>query len=251
MRNKNRKRQRLNKRFIPNIFTILNMYLGFSAIILLINGNPLQAAWFVFFAAILDAFDGKLARLLKIESTFGTEFDSFADTISFCVTSSILIYTTWTIGMNPILAIVVSFIPIMLGTIRLAKFNVNNDVVAERYSGLTTPLYANILFSYVLFSNYLFGNLGEPRIGLFLSVLVGILLVMRLELGRIPYLSLKMGKKNNIRLFTALGLLISIIIWKGLVLFPILFLYILWSVIKSVFRNENLVLLEKLRPNRN
>ena len=63
---------------------------------------------------MLDAFDGKLARILGIESTFGTEFDSFADTVSFCVTSSILIYTTWSSGLNPIVAVIFSFIPIII-----------------------------------------------------------------------------------------------------------------------------------------
>ncbi len=128
MKNNRIVRNRINKRFIPNIFTMMNMFLGFTALILIINGDPMRAVWFVFFAGVLDAFDGKLARILQIESLFGTEFDSFADTISFCVTSSVLIYTTWVDGLHPIIAIVLSFIPLLFGTIRLAKFNlISND----------------------------------------------------------------------------------------------------------------------------
>ena len=37
MKNKRMVRKRINKRFIPNIFTVMNMYLGFTAIIFLIN----------------------------------------------------------------------------------------------------------------------------------------------------------------------------------------------------------------------
>ncbi len=251
MSEKNRFRKRINKRFIPNIFTVLNMYLGFSAIVLLINGNPIQAAWFIFSAAILDAFDGKLARILGIESTFGTEFDSFADTISFCVTSSLLIYTTWTTGLHPILAIIFSFIPILLGTIRLAKFNVNSEELSFSYTGLTTPLYANLLFGYVLFSNYLFGNLGDPRIGLALTLIMGMLMVMRFELGVMPYLSFKKGRKNNIRLISGILLLVSIILWEGLLIFPVLICYILLSVLKSLLRSEKLAIAGRIKPDRN
>ena len=43
-------RKHINKRFLPNAFTVLNMYLGFSAIILLISSDPIKAAWFVFAA---------------------------------------------------------------------------------------------------------------------------------------------------------------------------------------------------------
>ena len=43
-------------------------------------------------ACFFDVFDGKLARLLGIPTRFGAEFDSFADTISFCAVPSLIIY---------------------------------------------------------------------------------------------------------------------------------------------------------------
>ena len=243
-------RNKINKRFIPNIFTILNMYLGFSAIILLINGNPVKAAWFVLFAAILDAFDGKLARLLGIESTFGTEFDSFADTISFCTTSALLIFTIWTSGIHPGIAIIISFLPILFGTIRLAKFNINSDEPATSYTGLTTPLYANILFGYVLFSNALFGNWGDQRVAIILVITLGLLMISRVEFGKIPYLSFKKGKMNNIRLITAALFFLSIIIFNGLTIFPVFLIYITWNIIAYVVRLEKFEFLAKLKPGR-
>lgn len=248
MKNRRLIREKINKRFIPNIFTVLNMYLGFSAIILLINGNPIRAAWFVFFAAILDAFDGKLARMLGIESTFGTEFDSFADTISFCTTSAILIYTTWLNGVHPGIAIVISFLPILFGTIRLAKFNV--DTPNKIFTGLTTPLYANILFGYVLFSNAIFGNWGDPRIGVLLVISMGLLMISRVEFGKIPYLSLKRGRINNIRLITIILLFISIILFDGITLFPVFTIYIVWNFISYIVKLEKFAFLTKLKPGR-
>ena len=247
MRDKTKIRKRINKRFIPNIFTVLNMYLGFSAIILIISGDPIRGAWFIFAAGMLDAFDGKLARSLGIESTFGTQFDSFADTVSFCVTSSLLIYTTWVEGLHPLIAISLSFVPLLFGTIRLAKFNlIIDDTPKQYFTGLTTPMYALILFGFILFSNQRFGTNGDPRIALALAISLGFAMISPIKLGKIPSLSIKMGFKNNARLLFAIIVFISIIIWKGLVLFPILILYVLWSVINWIIQSDKINLTDKL-----
>lgn len=249
MKNKQIVRRRINKRFIPNIFTILNMFFGFFAIILLISGDPIRAAWFVFMAGILDAFDGKLARALKIESTFGSEFDSFADTISFCITSSVLIYMTWVDGIYPIMAIIISFIPILFGTIRLAKFNlISDDNPKQYFSGLTTPLYALILFSFVLFSNQIIGTNGDSRIALTLAITLGFAMISPIKFGKIPYLSFKKSKINSIRLSLGLILFGSVIIWQGLILFPVLILYVFWSLIKWIIKPDRLELSDRLSP---
>ena len=252
MKNKQIIRKHINKRFIPNIFTVLNMYLGFSAIILIISGDPLRAAWFVFAAAMLDAFDGKLARMLGIESTFGTEFDSFADTISFCVTSALLIYTTWVNGLHPLIAVILSFVPIFFGTIRLAKFNlISDDNPKPYFTGLTTPLYALILFSFILFTNQKFGTNGDPRIALVIAITLGFALISPIRFGKIPYLSFKKGLINNIRLGSAIILFMSILIWQGLILFPVLILYVLWSVISWIIQPDRLELNDRLASFKN
>ena len=80
------------KKVIPNIFTTLNIFFGFLAIIQVIDGKVVTAAWLITIAAILDIFDGHIARLTKTSSNFGIEFDSLADIISFGFASSILIY---------------------------------------------------------------------------------------------------------------------------------------------------------------
>ena len=249
MRKKQILRKRINKRFIPNIFTVLNMFLGFSAIILIISGDPVRGAWFVFAAAMLDAFDGKLARMLGIESTFGAEFDSFADTVSFCVTSSLLIYTTWVNGLHPLIAVIFSFVPIFFGTIRLAKFNlISEDNPKPYFIGLTTPLYALTLFGFILFTNQRFGTNGDPRIALALAIALGFAMISPIKLGKIPYMSFKRGLKNNIRLSFAVIVFASIIIWQGLILFPVLILYVFWSIINWIIHPDRLELTDRLSP---
>ena len=120
------------KKFIPNIFTLINMFLGFLSIALIINNEPIKAGGFILIAGIFDVFDGKIARILGLESEFGMEFDSMADTISFCVVPSILIYSLYVDNMSKLIGTFISFMPLMFGTIRLAKFNINNPKKTDK-----------------------------------------------------------------------------------------------------------------------
>ena len=102
--------KRKPKHFIPNIITLTNMFLGFLAIGLILKGDPLKAGVFVMIAGMLDVFDGKIARMLGITSRFGMEFDSMADTVSFCVVPSVLVYSLYVEGLSPLLGLIISFI---------------------------------------------------------------------------------------------------------------------------------------------
>ncbi|MBT5115331.1 MAG: CDP-diacylglycerol--serine O-phosphatidyltransferase, partial [Candidatus Marinimicrobia bacterium] len=95
------KQRRKPRHFIPNILTLLNMFLGFLSISLILNDQPLRAGVFIIIAGSFDVFDGKIARMLGIESRFGVEFDSMADTVSFCVVPSVLIYSLYVNGLPP------------------------------------------------------------------------------------------------------------------------------------------------------
>ncbi len=222
----------INKRVIPNIFTVLNMFLGFLAIGQLMEGRIELAGWLIFSAGVMDAIDGKLARMIGIPSKFGTEFDSFADTISFCVAPALLIYVSWVTGLPPLLEGIIAFTPILFGTIRLARFNLLQDENPTPYfTGLTTPLAALGLFSYSLFSQEVYGNLGDPRVGLFLAVLFGVMMVSPIRFGKFPILSFRVSKSNSISLAGILIILVAIAIWKGVILFPIFIFYVSWSII--------------------
>ncbi len=154
-----------HRRFIPNILTLTNMFLGFTAIGLILQREPLKAGNLIIIAGLLDAFDGKIARLLGIESRFGVEFDSMADTISFCVVPAILVNTLYVDGLHPLLGSAVSFLPLMFGTIRLAKFNTGFESgVKNNYTvGLTTPISTITIFSFLMFNFENHGTYGDPR----------------------------------------------------------------------------------------
>ena len=76
-------------------------------------------------------------------------------------------------------------------------------------------------------------------------------MISPIKLGTIPALSLKMGIKNNIRLLMAIILFIGVIIWQGMVLFPILILYVSWSVINWIIQSDKINLTERLSSAQN
>ncbi len=214
------------------------MFFGFFSIGLLINGKPVHAGWIILIAGAFDAVDGKIARLLNIPSRFGTEFDSFADTISFCASPALLIYTVYVNGMEPILGGLISFIPLVFGTFRLARFNLDYSEDKDYFSGLPTPVNALTLYGFFLFHFQLNGQPGDPRSLLVLMVILGFLMISPLRFNKLPILSFKKGKTNSIRL-VGLGIfIISLIIWKGLVLFPILLCYIAYNIINWLINNR-------------
>ena len=77
---------------LPNILTLGGVCLGISSIKFSIDGNFNLAVTLILLAAILDALDGRVARLIKGTSEFGKELDSLTDFVSFGI-APVLIYT--------------------------------------------------------------------------------------------------------------------------------------------------------------
>ena len=73
------------KSYIPNIISLISLFLGFLSILNSFIDNYLLACYFILFAAILDSLDGAVARALGVSSDFGKELDSLVDLISFCL----------------------------------------------------------------------------------------------------------------------------------------------------------------------
>ena len=229
----------LKRSFIPNVATVFNMFLGFMAITLILNGEPIKAGWVMMVGGLFDIIDGKLARLLGLSSRFGTEFDSLADTISFCAVPSILIYSVYVEGLPYLLGAVISFMPLLFGTIRLARFNIDTGENPKPYfTGLTTPLAAITIISFMLFNYQSYGDMGDPRLALVLVAILSFLMISPVRFSKFPLLSFKKGRSNNMRLVGLIIVLLSIIFFRGLVLFPLMAIYIFWSITKWMLDHD-------------
>ena len=111
---------------VPNLVTLLALCSGVTAIRLGIEGRFELAAGAVILATVLDAMDGRLARLLKGTSRFGAELDSLADFVNFGVTPAVLVYL-WSLNALKNLGWVAALALAMACALRLARFNVMLD----------------------------------------------------------------------------------------------------------------------------
>ena len=226
---------------IPNLFTFISLTLGLTALKFAIENKWQIAVSLVVFASFLDNIDGKIARFLGIASRFGAEFDSMADTISFCVVPSILIHSLYVDGLHPLLGSGISFLPLMCGTIRLARFNIDQEKgISRNYTiGLTTPIATITLFSYLFFNYESNGNYGDPRTAIILLALVSFLMISPIHFVKFPLLTFKSGKTNSIILTVFILSAIGIIWFRGLLLLPITILFISWNIVFWLLQTNN------------
>jgi CDP-diacylglycerol--serine O-phosphatidyltransferase len=88
-----------------------------------VEGNYHSAVIAIVVAAILDSLDGRVARLLKGTSHFGTELDSLADFVNFGVAPAFILYL-FSLKALQGLGWIVVLIFAMAVALRLARFNV-------------------------------------------------------------------------------------------------------------------------------
>jgi len=109
---------------VPSFITVLSIFCGFLALLSSFQGKFLYAAQCIGIAFILDGLDGRVARRLKATSEFGREFDSLSDLVAFGVAPASLLYS-WAFGhIADEFGVLVSFVFVVCGATRLARFNV-------------------------------------------------------------------------------------------------------------------------------
>lgn len=135
---------------LPTLFTVGNLFCGYLSIWCSIRGTFEIAAYLIIIAAVLDALDGRIARLTHSASEFGEEYDSLADLVSFGVAPAVLAYS-WGLSDFSRLGWLVSFLFVVCGSMRLARFNIQTHVVDKKYFiGLPIPAAAATLSTLVL-----------------------------------------------------------------------------------------------------
>ncbi|MGE5345784.1 MAG: CDP-diacylglycerol--serine O-phosphatidyltransferase [Acidithiobacillales bacterium] len=130
---------------LPALFTVGNIFCGYLSVDHALKGNFAMAAILIFVAAFLDLLDGRVARMTATTSAFGEQLDSLADVVSFGVAPSVLVYRWGLFGFERV-GLAVSFLFLVCGACRLARFNVQAHVVDKRYFvGLPIPAAAGTL----------------------------------------------------------------------------------------------------------
>ncbi len=131
---------------VPNGFTATSLMLGIGSIVASQQGELEFAGWLIVWCGLLDVCDGLAARLLKATSSFGAEFDSLADLVSFGVAPAILVLNAGLqmahieVGSGYFVALLLSACVFALtAAMRLARFNLGTAAPrGEWFYGLPT-----------------------------------------------------------------------------------------------------------------
>lgn len=108
-------------RMLPSAMTVLAICLGMTSVKFALEGRPTEAMALLAAAAILDALDGRVARVLNATSRMGEEIDSLADAVNFGVAPAFIVYATL-LSHNRVGWIVVLLYTVCI-VLRLARFN--------------------------------------------------------------------------------------------------------------------------------
>lgn len=165
---------------VPSLLTTANIFCGFYSVLEALKGfhNALNssvisdlsaqaairhfdtAAICIGFSVLFDFLDGRIARMTNTTSEFGVELDSLADVLSFGIAPAILAFA-W--GYSPILDLqkvgwAVSFMFLVCGALRLARFNVlarkpvQDKSVKKYFVGMPIPAGASLIAAIVHFT---------------------------------------------------------------------------------------------------
>jgi CDP-diacylglycerol---serine O-phosphatidyltransferase len=178
---------------VPNIFTVMSLCAGLTAIRYGLDERFELALVLIVAAGVLDGLDGRSARLLKITSKLGAQLDSLADFLSFGVAPALLVYL-WTLHQVPTVGWSLVLLFATCCALRLARFNTELEDhkqppwMSRFFTGLPAPAAAGCLVMPMLATFAL--DQAWPRswpLNALVAVVVAVLMV-----SRVPTFSIKM-----------------------------------------------------------
>lgn len=197
------------------IVTYLGVALSISGMALASTGKFSYAILCLALAGACDTFDGKIARAMKNRTRemeiFGVQIDSLCDMVCFGVTPVVISYQ---MGLNSVWGIAVEILFVLCGVIRLAYFNVleelkHTDPAIEQKKGYRGLPITTITIIYPII------YLLRPIVG-DNDIFVIILAIMHLVVAFLYVLDFKLKKPGN-SLIAVMMVLVAIVM--GCILF--------------------------------
>ena len=251
---------------IPNLFTLLNLFLGATAIIFILQTGqtiafinnegytmvdlPEKITWgaiLIFCAAVVDFLDGFLARLFKATSPMGKQLDSLSDVVSFGVAPALIMYQLLRIsyaqeenGLDISIAFLLPALIIACAAAwRLAKFNLD-ETQQYSFKGLPTPAAGLFVASLplILKSPPDLINITDYLINKWVLYII-IVLISFLMVSNLPLMSFKFKDfsiKNNLPKYLLLVIGIVAAIFLQWIAVPILL--VAYVIVSLLFKNK-------------
>ena len=215
---------------LPNILTLGGVCLGISSIKFSIDGNFSLSVTLILLAAILDALDGRIARLIKGTSEFGKELDSLTDFVSFGIAPVLILYF-WELNTYGKLGWAIALIYSVCCVLRLARFNLTKIENQQEwknnfFEGVPAPAGGLLILMPLIYElTDINLNINIKIFTPFLTVMIALLLV-----SKIPTLSLKkisISSKTTVFLLLSAGVIfISLLFYtfETLLIFTVIYL---------------------------
>ena len=262
---------------LPSAFTAANLGMGYYAVMGALRGFQLldedvvraaahfdSAARAIGWAILFDALDGRIARMTKTTTEIGIQLDSIADVLTFGIAPAVLVYA-WGYGAtfadgSPAhkFGWFISFMFLMCGAFRLARFNVqatrprtlaagSAKVDKKSFVGLPIPAAAGLLACVVHFAPQPLavyeGNLPAVYSALMIALIATLSALMVSTIRYSSFKTVGAGRRSTTKaiiLVAAIGMLVWL--FSRYVLLSLLAVYVAHGIV--------LKLASLLRPRR-
>jgi CDP-diacylglycerol---serine O-phosphatidyltransferase len=220
---------------LPNLFTTLNLFAGFYAIVQGMNHEYERAAVAIFIAMVLDSLDGRVARLTRTQSAFGAEYDSLVDMVSFGAAPALIVYE-WALRDMGRVGWIAAFVYCAGAALRLARFNVQLSVADKRwFQGLPSPAAAALVAGMIwVFNDYQVRGGDVQWFAAAVTVYAGITMVSNAKFYSGKDINLRRAMPFSVAILFVVALLLislepAMVLW-GLMLAYGVSGYVMWLV---------------------
>ena len=236
------------KSYVPNALTLLNLFSGLIALVLVFNKEFSLAFLAVCIGILFDFFDGFAARMLQVQSKLGVELDSMADMVNSGVVPGTVMFfllmeslgiqlsdysNISSSNISQLWVPLVGFVITLASGYRLAKFNID-DRQTSLFIGLPTPANSLMITGLVFLVQEDLGLISEllksTWVLLLITIISSYLLNANFYLFSLKIKSLSL-KENGLVFGYLLTSLVLIIIFKLLIFSFLIIFYVLLSII--------------------
>lgn len=236
------------KSYVPNALTLLNLFSGLIALILVFNKEYPLAFLAVCIGIVFDFFDGFAARMLQVQSKLGVELDSMADMVTSGVVPGTVMFfllmeslgiqlsdyaNISSSNISQLWVPLVGFIITLASGYRLAKFNID-DRQTSLFIGLPTPANCLMITGLVFLVQEDLGLISDLLTNTWFLLLITLvssyLLNANFYLFSLKIKSLSL-KENGLVFGYLLTSVVLIIIFKLLIFSFLIIFYVLLSIV--------------------
>jgi len=254
---------------IPSAFTAANIGMGFYTVLSSLRAFQLigvkdylhaspyldNGAKAIGWALLFDMLDGRIARMTRTTTEIGVQLDSLADVVTFGIAPAVLAYV-WGYGASFSeggdlynAALFISFMYLMCGAFRLARFNVQSSrprILAEgtiktdkkSFVGLPIPVAGGLVAALVHFAPTPLVFYEQERAQLYsllMIILMGVLSVLMVSTLRFSSFKTVGTKARSMRTaILAVSVGVLIFLFSRYVLLTIVIAYILYGLLSRM-----------------